>query len=323
MVDGSQLATDTTAPYTATVDPSTLSGGNHTVTAVARDIANNTTTSSPITLTVAGAPPDTTPPTVSITSPADGSTISGTTTVTMSAADNVGVAVVVLFLDGNVVWSGISAPYTTTINAGNLSSGGHALVAVANDAANNSTRSAAVIVTVGSAAPPPTQCAATPAGSTELSTNLSVEADQTGWTGVYNSTSQNSRVQVSGGSYDGNWAMQIGPKSGSSGAAGLNNASPYWVTNTVAGRTYTGAAMVKSAVSGLPVTIQLRETTSTGTLVSSANKSITLSDTAWHPITVTYNAQNAGDQIRYSLYGTFPSAGGSMLGDCLSLQSTP
>src|SRR5712664_4862231 len=37
-------------------------------------------------------PPDTTPPTVRITSPASGATVSGTITVTADASDNVGVA---------------------------------------------------------------------------------------------------------------------------------------------------------------------------------------------------------------------------------------
>src|SRR5207245_7897547 len=44
--------------------------------------------------------PDTTPPTVSITSPANGATVSGTISVTASASDNRGVAGVQFQLDG-------------------------------------------------------------------------------------------------------------------------------------------------------------------------------------------------------------------------------
>src|SRR5258708_18493752 len=44
--------------------------------------------------------PDTTPPTVSITSPSSGATVSGTITVTANASDNVGVAGVQFKLDG-------------------------------------------------------------------------------------------------------------------------------------------------------------------------------------------------------------------------------
>ena len=48
------------------------------MTARARDAAGNTTTSSTITVTV----PDTSGPTVSITAPANGATISGTVAIT-------------------------------------------------------------------------------------------------------------------------------------------------------------------------------------------------------------------------------------------------
>src|SRR5437879_1292344 len=44
--------------------------------------------------------PDTTPPTVSITSPASGATVSGTITVTANASDNVAIADVQFFRDG-------------------------------------------------------------------------------------------------------------------------------------------------------------------------------------------------------------------------------
>lgn len=270
----------------------------------------------------AWTPGDTTPPTVAITSPANDSTLSGSTTVTAMAADNLGVANVAFFVDGTAIGTTSAAPYTATVNAATLSAGPHSLTALATDTTGNQTMSSAVQVTVSSSAPS-TQCPATPTGNTELSTNLSVESNQAGWTGIYNTNSQNTRVKVNGGSYDGNWAIQITPKSGLSGVAGLNNVSPFWVADTVAGRTYTGSAMVRSSVSGVPATVLLRETTTAGTGVSYASKTVTLSGTGWQPITVAYAAKNAGDQIRYSLYANFPAAGTSMLGDCLSLQSAP
>ncbi|MHA1228420.1 MAG: Ig-like domain-containing protein [Candidatus Hodarchaeales archaeon] len=49
-----------------------------------------------------GGTADTTAPTVSITSPADGATVSGTVTVEASASDNVGVDRVEFFVDGEV-----------------------------------------------------------------------------------------------------------------------------------------------------------------------------------------------------------------------------
>ena len=48
-------AEDTTAPYSATLNTTTLTNGTHNLTAIARDINGNTTTSAPVTITVANA----------------------------------------------------------------------------------------------------------------------------------------------------------------------------------------------------------------------------------------------------------------------------
>ena len=58
---------------------------------------------------------DTTPPTVSVTAPSAGATVSGDVTVTASAADNVAVAGVSFFVDGQAVGAeDTSAPYSVT-----------------------------------------------------------------------------------------------------------------------------------------------------------------------------------------------------------------
>src|SRR5207249_1249588 len=96
-VDGSNLGTEvTTAPYTMSWDTATAAIGAHTLTAVARDAAGNASTSS-----VAGTvAPDLTPPTVSITAPLGGTTVSGTVTIAANASDDVGVVGVQFKLDG-------------------------------------------------------------------------------------------------------------------------------------------------------------------------------------------------------------------------------
>ena len=53
---------------------------------------------------------DTTPPTVSLTAPAAGATVTGTVTVSANAADNVGVAGVRFLLDGATSRGGHAAP---------------------------------------------------------------------------------------------------------------------------------------------------------------------------------------------------------------------
>jgi hypothetical protein len=156
--DGLALgAEDTSAPFSIAVDTTGSSNGPHTLTAVARDAAGNQTTSAAVTVTVSnGPPPDTTPPTASLTAPANGATVSGTVTVSANASDNVGVAGVQFTLDGASLGSEDTAsPYSVSWNTSGVANGTHTLAAVARDAAGNRTTSTAVTVTVANNAPPP------------------------------------------------------------------------------------------------------------------------------------------------------------------------
>ena len=102
-----------------------------------------------VTVSNQGVPTDTTPPTVAVSAPAGGATVSGTTTVSATASDNVGVVGVQFKLDGaNLGAEDTSAPYSTPWNTTSSANGTHALTAVARDAAGNSTTSATVNVTV-------------------------------------------------------------------------------------------------------------------------------------------------------------------------------
>jgi hypothetical protein len=157
--DGVSLgAEDTTAPYSITVDTTASSNGSHILTAVARDAAGNRTTSAAVTVTVSnGPPPDTTPPSVSVTSPANGATVSATVAVSAGASDNVGVAGVQFKLDGaNLGSEDTSAPYSVSWDTTGAASGSHTLTVVARDAAGNVASSTAVTVTVSNGPPPDT-----------------------------------------------------------------------------------------------------------------------------------------------------------------------
>lgn len=162
---------------------------------------------------------------------------------------------------------------------------------------------------------------------TEFSGNVSVEGSQTGWTGTYNSSSSTTLVQPAGGSFDGSWALQVAPKAGASGTAGVNNANPRWIagtpgTGTVAGVSYTGSAFVQASVTGEQVTLLVRETTPSGSGVSYHLTTVTLPDTGWHQITSSDTAKNTGDAIHYSLYASnFASSAQHFFADCLSLQA--
>lgn len=92
---------------------------------------------------------DVTTPTVSITSPASGATVSGTITVQASATDNVGVVGVQFKLDGSNLGSeDTAAPYEMSWNTNLATNGAHTLTAVARDAAGNVNTSATVSITV-------------------------------------------------------------------------------------------------------------------------------------------------------------------------------
>ncbi|MCU1245747.1 MAG: hypothetical protein JWN02_1657 [Acidobacteria bacterium] len=95
---------------------------------------------------------DTTPPTVSITSPANGATVSGTISVNATASDNVGVTKVEFYLDGTLKSTDTTSPYSWSFDTTTVSNGSHSLTAKAYDAALNSTTSTAVSVTVNNVA---------------------------------------------------------------------------------------------------------------------------------------------------------------------------
>ena len=114
MLDGASLgAEDTAAPYSVSWNTATAANGVHSLTARARDGAGNQTLSAAVSVTVQGA--DGTPPTVSVTAPTAGSTVSGTVTVSAAASDNVGVAGVQFLLDGGVLGpEDTTAPYSVS-----------------------------------------------------------------------------------------------------------------------------------------------------------------------------------------------------------------
>ncbi|PYN76960.1 MAG: hypothetical protein DMD96_24525 [Candidatus Rokuibacteriota bacterium] len=123
-----------------------LQPGSNVLTVTARDAANNIGTK---TLTVTYDP---TSPSVSLTAPAAGATVSGTVTVSASASDNVGVVGVQFKLDGANLGGEVTAPYSISWVTSGASNGTHSLTAVARDAAGNTTSSAPITVTVSNGA---------------------------------------------------------------------------------------------------------------------------------------------------------------------------
>jgi hypothetical protein len=186
-VDGANVGTaDTTAPYSFSLNTATLSNGSHSLTAVAKDTSGNTATSTAVAITVNNAV-DTTPPTVSITSPANGATVSGTITVSANASDNVAVASVQFRVDGaNVGTADTAAPYSFSLNTATLSNGSHSLTAVAKDTSGNTATSTAVAITVNNAADttPPTVSITSPANGATVGGTITITASASDNVGV-------------------------------------------------------------------------------------------------------------------------------------------
>lgn len=155
-VDGADLGNEIASPpYSASWNTTGVANGQHTLTAIARDAAGNIGTSAGVLVTVFNAPPDTTLPTVAISAPAEGATVSGVVSVTATANDNVGVSAVQFKLDGaNFGAEDTTAPFSVSWDTLAASAGSHVLSATARDAAGNVGTATGVTVTVSNTAPP-------------------------------------------------------------------------------------------------------------------------------------------------------------------------
>jgi len=94
------------------------------------------------------APPDLTPPAVSISAPGGGATVARQVTVTANAIDNVGVTQVEFLVGGALVAADSVAPYAVMWDTSTGLNGSYTITAVARDLAGNATISATVNVTV-------------------------------------------------------------------------------------------------------------------------------------------------------------------------------
>jgi hypothetical protein len=120
--------------------------------ALSRDAVGNLAVSDDATFTT--SIPDTTPPSVAITAPSAGSTVSGSTVAVMAdAADDAGIASVQFMIDGvNLGSADAVPPYSINWNSTTASNGVHTISARAVDTAGHPATSQAVTVTVSNAA---------------------------------------------------------------------------------------------------------------------------------------------------------------------------
>ena len=118
---------------TSYTDATVAAGTSYTYTVKAFDAAGNVSApSEPVNVTTPAG--DTTPPTVSLTAPADGATVSGTINLSATASDSSGIAGVQFLLDGKPVGAeDTTAPYGISWDSKTVANGSHAIAARARD----------------------------------------------------------------------------------------------------------------------------------------------------------------------------------------------
>ena len=124
---------------------------NHIIGSIVTDIAGNQFEIPSISVFVNNIPNDNVPPTISISNPVSGQTVSGTINFTVNVDDNVGIAQVEFFIDGYSLGIVTEEPYSHLWDtSSNIGSHGdeHALSAIVIDVAGNTSFSQPILVIV-------------------------------------------------------------------------------------------------------------------------------------------------------------------------------
>jgi predicted dithiol-disulfide oxidoreductase (DUF899 family) len=191
-VDGVTVGTDTSSAggWTFSWNSTTATNGAHSVTATATDNQDAATTSVVVNVTVNNTVANV-PPTVSVTAPANGSTVSGSSvSLAANAADTDGsVSKVDFKVDGVTVGTDTSSAggWTFNWNSTTATTGAHTITATATDNQNATTTSTVITITVNNVAPnvPPTVSVAAPTnGATVSGTSVAMAANAADWDGT-------------------------------------------------------------------------------------------------------------------------------------------
>jgi large repetitive protein len=205
-VDGSLIGTDTASPYSWSLNTASYSNGQHTLNVTTTDNGGRKGYAQ-ISVTVSNVAN----PTVTMTSPASGATVGGTITITGSAtaASGASISSVELKVDGTVIGTDTSSPYSWTLNTKSYSKGAHTLNLTATD---NSARKGYAQISVTFNNDPPVVSFSSPASGAVVSGTMSVSATSTTYAGR---TTASVQLRID------------------SGSIGTLTASPYtWSINT-------------------------------------------------------------------------------------------
>jgi hypothetical protein len=169
-------------PVGTTFTNTGLAQGTYYYVVTAQDVAGNVSApSNEAGVTVFG---DTTAPSVSLTSPLDQASVSGSITIAASASDDVGVVGLQFKLDGAPLGvETTSTPYSMLWNSATVANGSHTLSAVARDAAGNTTTATPVSITVSNTTQAPVGLVAA-LGFNEGSGTVTVDSSASGNNGA-------------------------------------------------------------------------------------------------------------------------------------------
>ncbi len=181
---GTQIGTSTGTSYT---DTGLTASTAYSYTVSAYDAAGNNSAQSTALAVTTKASLDTTPPVVSITSPANNATVSGIVTVSGTASDNIAVAATAVSIDGGpLVATAGTTSWTFSTNSLSLANGSHAVAAVATDSSGNrATNTISVTVNNPDVVPPtvPTNVSVTSLTSFTASLSWTSSTDNVGVAG--------------------------------------------------------------------------------------------------------------------------------------------
>jgi hypothetical protein len=166
---------------------------------------------------------DSTPPSISFTTPTTGSILSGSSiSLSASASDNVAVTGVQFKLDGaNLQAEDTTSPYSISWDSTSTTDGTHVLTATARDGAGNTITSSTVTVTIDNTQP--TRSSGTPSGTLSAgttSTTLSLTTDESA-TCRYSTTPSTAYTSMI------NTFSTTGTTSHSTTVTGLSNSTSY------------------------------------------------------------------------------------------------
>lgn len=146
LLDGATIGGVTTLPYSYTFDSTTVGDGSHMLSAKATNVATLATITTAIPITTTNG---IVAPTIAITSPMNGDTVSGsavsfTATVTEGSLATTSVQ---WFVDSKQVNSTTSAPYSYTWNSTTVVDGTHVIWSIANNSRYSTTSSSISVTT--------------------------------------------------------------------------------------------------------------------------------------------------------------------------------